>query len=274
MSQQRINVLLPMAGGSALFDPQLYPYPLPLTELCGKPMIEHVINNLATLAASHDELRFICVVKAEDCNRFHLDHTLELLAPGRIEVVKLAADTQGALCSALMAIQHIHNDDPLVIANVDQLIEPGLKNLFAELQASGCDAGCLSFDAVHPRWSYVRVEGDGLVVEAAEKKPISRHAIAGFYYFAKGRLFVEAAQRTVLNQSSVGAQFFVSLAFNELILDGKTVRALTVPQHQYHSFYTPQRIEDYERERARANRPMLPIGFAAAANSHAASATV
>ena len=35
-----INVLLPMGGLSNLFDARLYPYPVPLIEVLGKPMIE------------------------------------------------------------------------------------------------------------------------------------------------------------------------------------------------------------------------------------------
>lgn len=241
-----IRVLLPMAGASALFDPQLYPYPLPLTEVAGRPMIEHVVDNLRTLDA---DVRFVFVVRDEDCRRFHLDHTLRLLAPG-CALVRLASDTQGALCSALMAVEHIDNDEPLVIANVDQLIEPDLASAFATLRHTGADAGCLSFDAVHPRWSYVRLEGQQ-VVEAAEKRPLSRHAIAGFYYFAQGARFVRAAMQTLLAQGSVNGRYFVAPVFNRLVLHGDDVRAVALAPGSYHSFYTPQRIEEYERQLGR-----------------------
>lgn len=249
-----INVLLPMAGNSLLFDPRLYPYPLSLTELLGKPMIEHVVGNLATLG---NNVCFIFVVKRDDCRRFNLDHTLTLLAPGRCEIVRLNADTKGAMCSALMAIDHIDNDNPLVICNSDQLIGPGLPDLFAELRATGCVAGCLTFDAVHPRWSYVRLE-NGQVIEAAEKKPLSRHAIAGFYYFAKGSTFVAAASRAILNRVCVNDQYYVAPVFNELILDGALVKAVPIPPGRYHSFYTPQRIEEYERQ-ARHAQDAVPV---------------
>jgi dTDP-glucose pyrophosphorylase len=242
-----IQVLLPMAGASALFDPQLYPYPLPLTEVAGRPMIELVVDNLRGLG---DDVRFVFVVKDEDCRRFHLDHTLQLLAPGACQVVRLHADTQGAMCSALMAVEHIDNQHPLVIANVDQLIEPDLAGHFRALRETGCDAGCLSFDAVHPRWSYVRLE-DGLVVEAAEKRPLSRHAIAGFYYFAQGSRFVRAATKTLLAQGAVNGRYYIAPVFNRLVLEGDRVCAVALPQGAYHSFYTPQRIEEYERQLGR-----------------------
>jgi len=238
-----INILLPMAGGSSFFDPKLYPYPLPLTELAGRPMIEHVIANLSEI--DHD-CRFVFVIKSDECRRFHLDSTLSLLAPGRSTVVKLDGETRGALCSALMAVSHINNDIPLIVANSDQIFEGVLPDLIKALRDESADAGCICFRSVHPRWSYVRLV-DGRVVEAAEKRPISQNAIAGFYYFSAGRTFVQAAMRTILNDRAVEGRYFIAPVFNELILDGKDIRAVMVPEDKYHSFYTPQRIDEYER---------------------------
>jgi dTDP-glucose pyrophosphorylase len=237
-----INILLPMAGTSEVFNSPHYPYPLPLTEISGKPMIERVIKNLNAI---RDDIRFIFVVKSDDCRRFHLDSTLSLLAPGKHEIVRLEGETQGALCSSLMAISYINNSDPLIISNFDQIIEGNISNLFSNLLDDKCDAGCLTFNSVHPRWSYVRSNG-GLVVEAAEKNPISRHAIAGLYFFARGEYFVRAAMRTILNQASVNDRYFISLSFNALILEGKAIKPVEIPTGNYHSFYTPKRIEEYE----------------------------
>ena len=53
------------------------------------------------------------------------------------------------------------------------------------------DGGVIVFDSVHPRWSFVRVDKAGFVIETAEKRPISRLATAGFYYFRRGADFVD-----------------------------------------------------------------------------------
>ena len=99
-----------------------------------------------------------------------------------------------------MAVEHIDNEHPLVIANFDQLIEPDLVGLFKTLRDTGCDAGCLTFDAVHPRWSYVRLE-DERVVEAAEKRPLSRHAIAEHHEMDE---MVEALEETEPSSPACG----------------------------------------------------------------------
>jgi len=236
-----INVLLPMAARSEYFDPKAYPYPVSLIELAGKPMIERVVENLSQIIGG---CRFIFVVKNDDCRRFHLDNTLMLLAPNESQVVRIEAETKGALCSALMAISYINSDDELIIANSDQLFSGILPDAVESLRNNDADAGCICFDSVHPRWSYVRIV-DGLVIEAAEKKPISRNAIAGFYYFRTGHQFVESSMRTILNDASVDGRYFVSPVFNEMVLNGSKIAPVIIPNEAYSSFYTPQRIEEY-----------------------------
>ena len=41
-----INVVIPMAGAGSRFQEQGYELPKPLIDVCGKPMIERVINSL------------------------------------------------------------------------------------------------------------------------------------------------------------------------------------------------------------------------------------
>jgi NDP-sugar pyrophosphorylase family protein len=239
-----INVLMPLSGGSKFFDSEEYFYPKMLIEIQGKPMVQHAIENLQTL---HKDLNFIFVVKRSDCTKFHLDDTLRLLANSNCNIIMLDHETKGAACSALMAIDEINNDHPLIISNFDQIIDSDLAALYSNLETSNADAGCLVFDTTHPRWSFVLLDDGGFVVETAEKRPLSRNAIAGFYYYKHGKDFVGAAQSMIRKLCSNSENFFISPTFNELILANKKIKALRIPNEKYHSFYTPQKIEEYEK---------------------------
>lgn len=236
-----INVLVPMAGKNQYFPEDEFPFPKPLIELGSKTMIECVVENLAT---AKEVVQFIFVISSEDCRKFHLDSTLNIITGGRNHIIRLDRETRGSACSALMAIDHIATDTPLLIANSDQLFEDPIATFIGDFNAA--DAGIVTFDSVHPRWSYARLDEQGKVVETAEKRPLSRHAIAGLYYFSRGIDFVNAAMRMIRKDENVNGSYFIAPALNQLILMGKDIRARRVDDTRFHTFYTPQKIKEYE----------------------------
>lgn len=236
-----INILIPMAGKSQYFSENEYPFPRPLFEIGDKTVIEHVLINLSSIST---ELQFIFILNNSDCKKFHLDDTLNIITKNKCHIIRLENETKGAACSALLAINHINNDVPLIIANSDQLFECSLKFLVPAF--AGSDAGVITFKSLHPRWSYVRLDEHHRVVETSEKRPISRNAIAGIYYFKIGRDFVESAMSMVQKDSHVNGNFYISPTLNEMILKGKSVTSIEVETSKYHTFYTPQKIKEYE----------------------------
>lgn len=239
-----INIIVPMAGLSSLAKELEYPYPSPLVEIQGLPLIQYVIGNLCEISK---DITFTIILREEDCKRFHLDSTVKLLTNNKVNVVRLQRDTAGALCSILMAIEHFDNDHELIIANSDQIFEKGfLASLIKTIGTSSADAACPVFDSVHPRWSYLRISEDR-VVEAVEKNPVSRNAVAGLYYFRSGQQFANLAKRVILNGRETDGKYFTSAVLNEYILDGLTVLPIQIRNECYTSLFTAQRVHDFER---------------------------
>ena len=238
-----MNLVIPIGSASKFFPLEDYFYPKPLVEILGKPMIQHVIENLTT-GTKFDNIIFI--VRQEDCDKYHLDNTLNLISPTKPTIIRLRGDTQGALCSVLLAIEHIDNGTPLVISNADQVFTTGIAPLMKKFTASDFDAACATFDSVHPRWSYVRTDKAGQVVETAEKRPISQHAIAGLYFYKHGADFVANGMNAIRHGASTDGAYFIAPVFNEFILAGKKVGHFPVPNDTYHTFYNPQKVKEYE----------------------------
>ena len=237
-----INVIVPLAGPNQFFEDTQYPYPKPLIEVAGRTMIELFIENLKKIS---QEIHFIFIINEADCKKYHIDNVLNILTDHKCELIKLAKETKGAACSVLMAIETINNDKPLIIANADQYLEIDFDHALNIFQHA--DAGVITFKSVHPRWSYVKLDEQNRIVETAEKKPISNHAIAGFYYFQKGRYFVEGAMEMIKKDAAVNGLFYNSAVFNELVLKNRTLLTYPIKTDQFHTFYTPQKIEEYER---------------------------
>ena len=241
-----INVLIPMAGPSSFFEGEEYHFPKALVEILGTPMIQRVASNLLQIKNA----RFIFILKEEDCIEFHIDDILRLLLGDALEIVKVNTHTGGATCSCLLAIELVSNSNPLIIINSDQIIEDNLQKKIDLFLAEKNDAGCLIFESIHPRWSYVKHDDFGYIYEASEKRPISKSAIAGFYFFHKGFEFVEAAMKSIENGSKYKNSYYISSVLNEYILMGKKVKAIKLDADKYHTFYSPLKIAEYEKNKS------------------------
>ncbi len=237
-----INILIPLAGSNQFFNESEYPYPKPLIEINNKTMIEHVIENFNTIK---EEKQFIFIVNSEECKKYHLDNILNLLTDNRCKIIKIDNQTKGAACSAMMAIEHINNEDKLIIANADQLFDDNLNDIISNFK--DLDGGVIVFDSIHPRWSYARVDEDNYIVETAEKRPLSKNAIAGLFYFKNGKDFISSAMSMIQKDASVNGLYYISPTLNEMVLQNKKLIIKKIDNEKYHTFYTPQKIQEYER---------------------------
>ena len=81
--------------------------------------------------------------------------------------------------------------------------------------------GIVTFKSTHPKWSFAKLNNDGLVTEVAEKNPISDTATVGFYYWKKGSDFVKYAEEMINENIRVNNEFYVCPVFNQAIKDSK-----------------------------------------------------
>lgn len=238
-----LKIIIPIAGPSDLFVNAGYLYPKPLIELKGKMMIEHAIEGPSLISK---EYRFVFIIKEEDIIKFHLDNTLKILCPGS-EIVALKKTTMGSLCSVLMAIDKLNDDDELLILNGDQIIDVDFNAILSFWGNNNSKAGIVTFKSLHPRWSYAIIEND-VVLQTAEKNPISNNSIAGCYYFSSSKEFFEAAFICIKNEIQIDGNYYISPVLNQYILQNKLVNSYTIDNNMYHSFYSPQLLAEFERK--------------------------
>ena len=186
-----MKVLIPMAGAGSRFEKAGYTFPKPLIEVNGKPMIQTVVENL-NIDAKH-----VFIVQKEHYEKYNLQYLLNLISPD-CEIVQVDGMTEGAACTTLLAEKFINNDEPLLTANSDQYIDWDSNEFLYSMEASGIDGGILTFESVHPKWSFAKLNDQGYVSEVAEKKPISNKATVGIYYWSKGSDYVKYAKQMIL----------------------------------------------------------------------------
>jgi HAD superfamily hydrolase (TIGR01509 family) len=214
---EKLNVLIPMAGAGSRFEQAGYTFPKPLIEVNGKPMIQVVIENLNL------DANYIYVVQKAHREKYNLDTLLNLLTPG-CKIVETDSLTEGAACTALLAKDYIDNDNPLFFANSDQFVEWDSNEFMYKMQETDADGGIVSFTATHPKWSFAKIDENGLVTEVAEKNPISDIATVGYYFWKHGSDFVKYAEQMIEKNIRVNNEFYVCPVFNQAIEDCKEIR--------------------------------------------------
>ena len=214
---EKLNILIPMAGAGSRFQQAGYTFPKPLIEVNNKPMIQVVVENL------NIDANYIYVVQKSHREKYNLDTMLNLVTTG-CKIVEVDVLTEGAACTALLAKEYINNDSPLFFANSDQFVEWDSNEFMYKMQESDCDGGIVTFKATHPKWSFVRVDDNGFVTEVAEKNPISDNATVGFYYWKKGSDFVKYAEKMIEKNIRVNNEFYVCPVYNQAIEDCKKIR--------------------------------------------------
>jgi HAD superfamily hydrolase (TIGR01509 family) len=218
---KKLNVLIPMAGAGSRFEQAGYTFPKPLIEVRGKPMIQVVVENLNL------EANYIYVVQKKHRKKYNLDSLLNLLTPN-CKIVEVDGLTEGAACTALLAKEFINNNDPLFFANSDQFVEWDSTEFMYKMQETDADGGLVTFTSTHPKWSFAKVDANGLAVEIAEKNPISDIATVGYYYWKHGSDFVKYAESMIEKNIRVNNEFYVCPVFNQAIGDKKEIRTHNV----------------------------------------------
>ena len=237
-----LKIVIPMAGAGKRFLEAGYSFPKPLIDINGKPVIQLVIENLKPTCPH----KFIFICQKEHYDKYSLREIFNNLAgPDNYECIQLTSLTQGAACTMLTAVDYINDDNDLIIANSDQLVDIDINDFINFSRQSDADGVIMTFEATHPKWSYARVGSDDNVLEVAEKKVISNHATVGIYYFKQGKKFVESTHTMIEKDIRVNNEFYVCPTYNELILKAGVVKTWEIKPEQMHGLGTPEDLEKY-----------------------------
>ena len=224
------HVVIPMAGEGSRFREAGFTIPKPFIPVGGKPMIQWVIENMIprSIPLEHYKLKFHLIVRAAHAKGNQLDQLFWDL-PSNVSYTYHTTDglTEGAACSVLLAEKEINNTDPLLIINSDQYLEWNPDLFYKCLLNPEYDGNILTFYQPDPydlKWSYAKVNKEGLVTEVQEKKWISPYATVGLYGWRKGKDFVRYAKEMIAKNIRVKNEFYVCPVYNEAIEDGQSVR--------------------------------------------------
>ncbi len=202
-----------MAGLGSRFSEVGYTAIKPLISVNGRPMIQYAIDSVGI------DGNWVFIVQKLHRELYDLDRVMQELCPG-CKLVESDGLSQGAACSVLLAQEHIDPAQPLIIINSDNAIQWDSESVFREFIASSNTGLILCFQATDPKWSFAKLNDQGLVIEVAEKRAISNIATAGLYVWKTGAQFIESANAMIQKNIRVNNEFYVCPVYNEDISRG------------------------------------------------------
>lgn len=240
--EKSLNIVI-LAVGRTESENGLDDVPLCLTEIGGTSVLENIIKKTDNLLNTN----FTFVFSAEDASNFHLDKIAQILKPGS-NSLKVPETTKGSLCTSLSAVSTLNQESELLIISANELIDKDLNTELESFRTSTLDAGTLVFKSIQPRYSYVRLDEQDFVIEAAQRRPISQDATTGMFWFSSTADFVEGAKSMIRKDALVDGAFFVAPVFNELILKGKRIGISRIDVKDYRPLKTKKQLDLYELE--------------------------
>ena len=227
-----------MAGLGNRFQVEGFDKPKPLIDINGIPMIQKAINSLGICG------RYIFITRKTDYSN-DINSLLKEIKPDCI-IEEIDYLTEGPASTCSLVAKYINDDNPLVVANCDQIMWWSGSNFISSCAASDCDGAVVTYTSQTTKNSYARLNKFGYVEELKEKEVISDISLNGIHFWKRGIDFIESYDRMVkLNDKAPNGEYYVSLSYNHMIESGKKVGIYHIPNYQHNSVGTPDDLREY-----------------------------
>jgi len=236
-----MNIIIGMAGAGSRFKDAGYTVPKPLVRVGGTTMIQSAVDSLGIAG------NYTFVVQQEHLVDYPwLKEHLESFADN-VNIVALDHLTDGAACSLLKAKEFINNDEPLISINSDQVLHWDSEMFLEKCKLEPHVSWVMTYPHNHNKHSFVKINDDGHITEAAEKVAISNMATVGLYHWSKGSLFVEGAEQMIENNDRHNNEFYLAPVYN-YTLKNNIVKPYEVEAKNFSPVGTPEDLSNYHNK--------------------------
>lgn len=233
-----MNILIPAAGKGTRFLGQ-HSTPKSMITVDNEPML------VASAKSLKLQGRYIFIIRQNEYTKDLSDKLFTNFPGCKIAVIDF--DTDGAAETALIAKDFINNDDELIIANCDQILNWNEESMLKKVRRY--DAGLVCIRDNDPKHSYARLNGYGLVEEVVEKEVVSDLALTGIHYWKKGQYFVESAEQMLKENLRSKDEFYIGPTYTTLAQQDKKIGVYMVNSHEISFVGTPEDLEKYNASR-------------------------
>jgi len=214
-----MKIIIPLAGLGTRLRPHTYSKPKPLVNVAGKPVLAHILDELAVLD-NVEEIIFIVGYLGDQIEKY-VTKAYPQYKARFIEQKEML----GQAHAVYLAKEYIDSDILIIFA--DTIFSTDLTRL-AQLSSDGV---MYVKEVPDPARFGVAVLSDENYITRLVEKPktfVSNLAIVGIYYFKDGNWLVKAIETQIERNVQLGGEFFLADAISVMLEEGAKLNAFSL----------------------------------------------
>jgi len=236
-----MNVLFPIAGHGTRFKSKGFDEPKPFVKVKDKYIIEYALSSLRLdgkyyIITRLLENKYVDILN-ELCKKYNID----------FKIIDVGRDTSGQAETCYLILDKLNLSDELIITNCDQYTPWNPTDFTNFIKDNNLDGVVSTYNHYDielnkpGRYSYIKLNENGIATELREKFAISMNALNGIFYWKNGHLFEQSAK--LLLSEKLSTECYVSLTYNYLIREGYKISNYHMFNTQFVSLGSPEEIE-------------------------------
>lgn len=208
-----MNIIIPMAGMGKRLRPHTLTTPKPLVPIAGKPIVQHLVEDIAALLNEPiEEMVFVTGRFGQEAETHLLEVAQSLGAKGSIAYQDEALGTAHAVWCAKEALK-----GKVIVAFADTLFR-------ADFKLDDSKAGVLWVSKIDDPSAFgvVTLNEEGNITEFFEKPKtfVSDLAMIGIYYFREGEELAKEIKHLIDNNLTKGGEYQLPDALKRMVEKG------------------------------------------------------
>lgn len=240
--KNKVHLIMPMGGAGSRFFKNGYVVPKPLIEINDKPFLFWATQSIYKYV---DVMDLTFVVLQQHIDEFKIDEVIHRYYKDA-KIVIIPKVLNGAVLTCAEGVKSIEDDNPILFNDCDHMF---VCKDFNEYCNNGnfdnMDGALLTFKSNDPKYSFLKLNNDGNVIQTVEKVAISDNAICGAYYFKNKDIFMNNVNE-YLKECNY-SEYYVSGVYNSMIKNNLIIKNYTVDFHL--SFGTPEEYEEAKKNK-------------------------
>lgn len=234
-----MKIIITMAGEGSRFKKVGYKIPKHEIEVKGKSLFEW---SMLSLKNFFDE-EFIFIVRENNCNKENLKYLCTRLGIKNFKLKEIKELTDGQASTAYLCNEYMSEDEDVLIYNIDTYISG---NELQKKEIKKYDGYIPVFKSEGDKWSFIKLDNNGKVVDVVEKIRVSNLGSIGLYYFKMWKDYKEIYLKYRKEIKEKYKEVYIAPMYHYLIKKGKNIGYMILKNENIHVLGTPEDLKSFK----------------------------